>query len=104
MIQPSAGSTRELTLINEVRHYQAEEEYFHLKEQRYEHQGRLQKQMIVCVQQQANIHTYRVQKEARGFQCAVQDNAEAVISQRANQKVANFRSILNTNIQQMDAE
>eukprot|EP00971_Amphidinium_carterae_P204460 4057302-Amphidinium_carterae.2 len=79
MIQSSAGSASELNLISEVR---GEEKYFHLHAQFYEHQGRLQEQMIARVQQQASSHTQRVQEEAREFQNTLQDYAEVVISHR----------------------
>eukprot|EP00971_Amphidinium_carterae_P077636 1534957-Amphidinium_carterae.1 len=44
--------------------------------------------MIVNVQHQANNHTARVQEETRGFQRAVQDNAEAIIAQRVNHEAS----------------
>eukprot|EP00971_Amphidinium_carterae_P157574 3123698-Amphidinium_carterae.3 len=60
--------------------------------------------MIATVQQQANSHTARVQEEARGFQRAVQDNAEAVIAQRTNYEASVYQNILNGNIHQRDEE
>eukprot|EP00971_Amphidinium_carterae_P328558 6460505-Amphidinium_carterae.2 len=79
MIHAPGGSARELSLMSEVRQFRAEEEHYRLREQLFEHQGRLQEQMIVSVQQQANNHTAKVQEEARGFQTAVQDNAEVTL-------------------------
>eukprot|EP00971_Amphidinium_carterae_P218966 4346398-Amphidinium_carterae.1 len=70
LIHAAGGSAREISLMSEVRQFRAEEEYYRLHEQLFEHQGRLQEQMIASVQQQANNHTARVQEEARGFQRA----------------------------------
>eukprot|EP00971_Amphidinium_carterae_P350709 6491699-Amphidinium_carterae.1 len=90
--------------MSEVRQFRAEEEHCRLHEQLFEHQGRLQEQMIASVQHQANHHTARVQEEARGFQRAVQDNAEAVIAQRVSHEAAVYQNILNGNIHQRDEE
>eukprot|EP00971_Amphidinium_carterae_P325573 6455926-Amphidinium_carterae.1 len=60
--------------------------------------------MIASVQHQANNHTARVQEDARGFQRAVQDNAEAVIAQRISHEASVYQNILNGNIHQRDEE
>eukprot|EP00971_Amphidinium_carterae_P203540 4039344-Amphidinium_carterae.1 len=77
-----------MSRMSEVRQFKAEEEYHRLHEQLFEHQGRLQAQMIASVQQQANNHTVRAQEEARGPKRAAQDNAEAVIAQRINHEAS----------------
>eukprot|EP00971_Amphidinium_carterae_P068772 1361786-Amphidinium_carterae.1 len=60
LIHASGGSAREIWLMSEVRQFRAEEEYYRLHEQLFQHQGRSQEQMIVNVQHQANNHTARV--------------------------------------------
>eukprot|EP00971_Amphidinium_carterae_P124661 2469338-Amphidinium_carterae.1 len=84
--------------MSEVRQFRAEEEYYRLHEQLFEHQGGLQEQMIANVQQQAN------NLETRGFQRAVQDNAEVVIAQRLNHEASVYQQFRISSIETSTSE
>eukprot|EP00971_Amphidinium_carterae_P319891 6358443-Amphidinium_carterae.1 len=103
LIHASGDFAKVISHMSEVRDRQTSQsrgKYYKLHEQLFEHQGRLQEQMIVNVQHQANNCTAKVQEEARGFQRAVQDNAEAIIAQRINHETFVYQNIRNGNIHQ----